>query len=72
MNTASPPPAPLEPPAVPDQGSVILHFDVASFYCSVEEQRQPDLAGRPFAVTQKWVHMSCLSSDLGQASQAGV
>ena len=37
----------------PDQRSVILHFDVASFYCSVEEQRQPDLAGRPFAVTQK-------------------
>jgi DNA polymerase-4 len=28
----------------------ILHLDLDAFFCAVEEQRNPDLAGKPFAV----------------------
>src|SRR5690349_4790188 len=28
----------------------ILHLDLDAFYCAVEEQRNPTLRGRPFAV----------------------
>ena len=28
----------------------IIHLDLDAFFCAVEEQRDPTLSGRPFAV----------------------
>ncbi|KAL4422612.1 hypothetical protein ABPG75_008809 [Micractinium tetrahymenae] len=44
---------------VPDSGRVILLFDVDSFYCQVEELRNPALRGRPLGVTQKYLIVTC-------------
>ncbi len=41
----------------------IIHLDLDAFYCAVEEQRRPDLRGKPFAVggrpEQRGVVASC-------------
>jgi len=38
---------------------VIVHIDVDSFYAQVEELRDPSLPGRPLAVTQKYLVVTC-------------
>ena len=38
------------PPAIPPSGRKILHLDLDAFFCSVEELREPTLAGKAFAV----------------------
>lgn len=43
----------------PDEERVVLHFDADSFYAQVEEVREPSLAGRPLAVTQKYLVVTC-------------
>ena len=50
--------SPHPPPPAEDAGSrrrVIVHFDADCFYCQVEELRDPRLAERPVAVTQKYL-----------------
>eukprot|EP00878_Enallax_costatus_P020113 GHUV01021245.1.p1 GENE.GHUV01021245.1~~GHUV01021245.1.p1 ORF type:complete len:426 (+),score=135.49 GHUV01021245.1:409-1686(+) len=42
-----------------DQYRVIVHFDVDAFYSQVEEVRNPSLRGRPLAVTQKYLVVTC-------------
>ena len=44
------------PPADPNADRrVVAHFDADCFYAQVEELRDPNLASRPVAVTQKYL-----------------
>ncbi len=38
------------PPTPTDSPRSIIHLDLDAFYCAVEEQRDPSLRGKPFAV----------------------
>ena len=39
----------------PDTARVLIHVDVDCFYAQVEENRNPELRGKPLAVTQKYL-----------------
>ena len=39
----------------PDTARVVIHVDVDCFYAQVEENRNPELRGKPLAVTQKYL-----------------
>ena len=50
----------------------ILHLDLDAFYCAVEENQNPDLRGRPFAVGGKPNERGVVSSCSYAARQFGV
>lgn len=50
----------------------ILHLDLDAFFCSVEEQRNPALVGRPFAVGGRPERRGVVSSCSYAARQYGV
>jgi nucleotidyltransferase/DNA polymerase involved in DNA repair len=43
----------------PDINRVIAHFDIDCFYCQCEELRDPSLVGKPVAITQKHIVVTC-------------
>ncbi|GBF90329.1 DNA polymerase iota [Raphidocelis subcapitata] len=46
-------------PTAGDDRRCILHFDIDCFYAQAEELRRPELAGKPLAVTQKYLIVTC-------------
>ena len=52
VSTSADPPPEL---TAEERRRVIVHFDADCFYCQVEELRDPSLADRPAAVTQKYL-----------------
>ena len=55
-----------------DTPRVILHLDLDAFYCAVEEQRDPILRGKPFAVGGKPDQRGVVASCSYAARRAGV
>lgn len=55
-----------------ETGRKILHIDLDAFYCAVEEQRNPNLAGKPFAVGGQPHQRGVVSSCSYVARQYGV
>ena len=53
------PPAPPPPPDPAAARRIICHFDIDCFYAQVEELRDPRLANRAMAVTQKYLIVTC-------------
>src|SRR6266496_655699 len=50
----------------------IMHLDLDAFFCAVEEQRDPTLRGRPFAVGGRPESRGVVSSASYAARQFGV
>ncbi len=50
----------------------IIHLDLDAFYCAVEEQRDPSLKGKPFAVGGKPTERGVVSSCSYSARRMGV
>lgn len=50
----------------------IIHFDLDAFYCAVEEQRDPKLRGKPFAVGGRPEERGVVASCSYPARQLGV
>lgn len=50
----------------------IIHLDLDAFFCAVEEQRDPTLRGRPFAVGGRPEHRGVVASASYAARQFGV
>ena len=50
----------------------ILHLDLDAFFCAVEEQKDPSLAGKPFAVGGKAEHRGVISTCSYAARKFGV
>ncbi|MEA4906804.1 MAG: DNA polymerase IV [Chloroflexi bacterium] len=50
----------------------IIHLDLDAFFCAVEELRQPDLAGKPFAVGGQPNERGVVASCSYAARQSGV
>ena len=50
----------------------IIHLDLDAFFCGVEEQRDPTLRGRPFAVGGRPEHRGVVASASYAARQFGV
>src|SRR5512133_674945 len=50
----------------------IIHLDLDAFFCAVEELRQPDLRGKPFAVGGRPEERGVVSSCSYAARQFGV
>lgn len=56
----------------PDRSRQIIHIDLDAFYCAVEEQLEPSLRGRPFAVGGKPTERGVVSSCSYAARRRGV
>ena len=50
----------------------IIHLDLDAFFCAVEEQRDPSLQGKPFAVGGRPEQRGVVSSCSYAARQRGV
>jgi len=50
----------------------IIHFDLDAFFCAVEEQRDPSLRGKPFAVGGRPESRGVVSSTSYAARRFGV
>ena len=55
-----------------DPGRRIIHLDLDAFFCAVEEQRDPNLAGKPFAVGGRPEQRGVVASCSYAARQFGV
>jgi DNA polymerase-4 len=55
-----------------DYPRTIIHLDLDAFYCAVEEQRNPDLRGKPFAVGGRPEGRGVVTSCSYAARQLGI
>jgi DNA polymerase-4 len=55
-----------------DKPRIIIHLDLDAFYCAVEEQLNPDLRGKPFAVGGRPEGRGVVSSCSYAARQLGI
>jgi DNA polymerase IV len=51
---------------------IIIHLDLDAFFCAIEEQHDPGLRGKPFAVGSKPESRGVVASALYAARQYGV